>query len=236
MNKASTTETPAFSIALPTGIRVAAACGKSDYAPAGVRVTFNGTTADIESTDTKVAVRLRCNASGDVAVGASAIVPVELLKPAKRGAPTTLEVSGQICVRRSGMESMGATAIDKSFPPVMSVFPETEQLADDSQYHFVRFNPQVLTRMFEAMGADEAVCLFIPRNVQKPIVAVNSLNTVGATAIGVAMPLASADDSKKLAVMVYERTKSDDRSIDEGIDAEADRCSSHIDCSEGGAA
>jgi len=27
-----------------------------------------------------------------------------------------------------------------------------------------------------------------------------------------------------------------DESIDEGIDAEADRCSSHVDCSEGGAA
>ena len=27
-----------------------------------------------------------------------------------------------------------------------------------------------------------------------------------------------------------------DESVDEGIDAEAERCSSHIDCSEGGAA
>jgi len=44
-------------------------------------------------------------------------------------------------------------------------------------------------------------------------------------------------EDKQIAASIRQgKYRPTDESIDEGIDAEADRCSSHIDCSEGGAA
>ncbi|MBM4073725.1 MAG: hypothetical protein FJ271_33110 [Planctomycetes bacterium] len=151
------------------------------FAVGGARVTFSKLHAVLDSTDGKVAARLRVPAESDAVDGAAAVIPASLLKPSAKAVMMTI-AEGQ-CRRTEGDTEKSAACLDAKFPPVEDCYPAPADIADEELYHYVRVSPALLARLFDAVGANEAVGLFIPRNASKPIVAACGVG------VGLCMPL-----------------------------------------------
>jgi len=212
METATTTDTR-IECTLPPRIHFAAACASpndrghcstSTYMGASVSAAPDGTPRIvIDTTNGKIAARLAIR--GSATPGASAIVPHALLKaaPMGKGKPmTTLTVSGSTCTRTQGDSTTTADAIGGTFPPIDSVYPNIARLAG-GDYHFVRVNPQLLAALVDAIGADEAVSLFIPKDNAKPIAAVCAKNGLY-QGIGLLMPLTSTRKDRNAAETVFQ--------------------------------
>jgi len=166
---------------------------RATYIVDGARVTFSGSQAVLDSTDGRVAARVQLPASGNAPDGASAIIPTSLLKPAPKGkTATTITVTeGQCCRTTGDVQSVySRPVVDRMFPNVEAVYPATAEVENKDLYHFVRVNPELLARLFDAMGANDAVGLFIPRDTDKAILA-----TCG-SGIGLVMPLTTDWDKR----------------------------------------
>jgi len=211
MTTDTTTETR-ITCTLPPRIHFAAACASpndhgygrtSTYTGANISAAPDGTPRVVlDTTNGKIAARLAIH--GSATPSASAIVPASLLKAAPMGKNkpmTTLTVSGSTCTRTQGDSTTTADAIDGTFPPIDSVYPNIARLAG-GDYHFVRVNPQLLAALVDAIGADEAVSLFIPKDNAKPIAAVCTENGMQ-HGIGLIMPLTSTRDDRTAAERVY---------------------------------
>jgi len=210
MTTATTTDTR-IACTLPPRIHFAAACAgskdiqaTSDYTGARITASPDGTPRVVlDTTNGKIAARLAIH--GSATPSASAIVPASLLKAAPMGKNkpmTTLTVSGSTCTRTQGDSTTTADAIDGTFPPIDSVYPNIARLAG-GENHFVRVNPQLLAALVDAIGADEAVSLFIPKDNARPIAAVCAKNGLH-QGIGLLMPLTSTRDDRAAAERVYE--------------------------------